>query len=221
DNKTAVISGILLDQKTEEPLKYAQIVSYKEGVSHSIDNKGHFFFYLGRNDSVKIVSMGYEPVVMTTRDFLATKGPDSIFMKPTNYELNEVTVRARDQSVHLNLPDNIGKDVDPEAEPDRSIPVPSIGMISSPVTLAYSAFSRKAGNQRRAKKQMQKQKERALWENILHSGLLETWVELEEKELEDFIVFCNKRIQVSKEDTYLSIEKKVKNLLNIYQAKKE
>ena len=88
-------------------------------------------------------------------------------------------------------------------------------------TLAYSAFSRKARNQRQAKKHIRKQKERALWENILTSGLLESWVEFERVKLENFIVFCNKRIQVSKEDTYLSIEKKVKDLLNIYQVKKE
>ena len=221
NNSRVVVSGVLFNQESQKPLKYAQLVSYKEAVSHTVDHEGHFFFYLGRNDSVKIVSMGYESVVMKAEDFLKTKGPDSIYLEPTSYELNEITVTARDRSIQLNLPDNIGKDVDPDAEPDRSIPDPSPGMIMSPATLAYSAFSRKARNQRRARRHMERQKERALWENILSSGLLDDWVNLKGEELENFIIFCNQRIKVSSEDTYLSLEKKVRDLLNIYQSKKE
>lgn len=221
ENKNFVISGSLFDEETGEPLNYAQLVSYKTGHSYTLDTDGHFFFYLTKDDSVKIVSMGYEPKVMKAEVFLKTKGPDSIYLKQTTHTLSEVTVRARDRSIHLNLPDNIGKQVDPDAEPDRSIPEPSIGLISSPATLAYSAFSRKAKNQRRLKKQIREQKERALWDNILQSDLLETWTDMNGKELEDFIIFCNKRIHVTRDDTFLSIQKKVMDLLNIYQSEKE
>lgn len=221
EKKTFVISGSVFDKETREPLNYAQLVSYKTGQSHTIDTDGHFFFYLNKDDSVKIVSMGYEPKVMKTEDFLKTKGRDSIYLQRTTHTLSEVTVRARDRSIHLNLPGKIGKDVDPGAEPDRFIPEPSIGLISSPATLAYSAFSRKAKRQRRLKEQIQKEKERALWDNILQSDLLEIWTDLNGQELENFIIFCNKRIHVTRADTHLSIQQKVIDLLNIYQSGKE
>ncbi len=219
--KTFLISGSVFDKETREPLNYAQMVSYKTGQSYTIDTDGHFFFYINKDDSVKIVSMKYEPKVMKAENFLQTKGPDSIYLKPASYPLDEVTVKARDGSIRLNLPDNIGEKVDPDAQPDRTVSGPSIGMIDNPATLAYSVFSRKAKRQRRLKKQIQKEKERALWNNILQSDLLETWTGLNEKELENFIIFCNKRIHVTRDDTYLSIQKKVMDLLNIYQSGKE
>ncbi|MBZ4676085.1 MAG: hypothetical protein JG782_704 [Anaerophaga sp.] len=215
------VTGIVCNKETRKPLNYAQLVSFNTLLSHTTDSDGNFAIYLGENDSVKIVSMGFEGVVWRTEDFLKTKGRDTIFMEPATYMLNEVTVNAHDRSINLNLPGNIGINVDPDADPDRSVPKPSVGMISSPLTLAHSAFSKKAKNQRNLKKAINKEKEMALWNNILASGLLKEWTELEGKELEDFTIFCNTKISVSKTDNVLTIYNKVTSLLNIYKNKKE
>ncbi|MDI3521494.1 MAG: hypothetical protein PWR04_1482 [Anaerophaga sp.] len=215
------VTGTVCNKETHKPLNYAQLVSFNTLLSHTTDADGNFAIYMGKNDSVKIVSMGFKGVIWKTEDFLKTEGPDTIFMEPATYMLNEVTINARNRSINLNLPDNIGKNVDPDAEPDRSIPKPSAGMIVSPLTLAYSTFSKKAKNQRNFKKNIDKEKERELWNNILSSGLLKEWTEMEGKELEDFIIFCNTKISVSKTDNVLTIYNKVKTLLNIYKNKKE
>lgn len=138
------IKGTVFNAETKKPLGYVQLVSYETQLSYSSDRDGNFLIYMSPTDSIKIVSMGFEGVVMKAKNYSETGERDSVFLKPATYLINEVTVRAEKREIKLNLPGNIGKDVDPDAEPDRSVPAPSVGMIMSPMSLAHSAFSNEA-----------------------------------------------------------------------------
>jgi hypothetical protein len=164
--------------------------------------------------------MGFEAVIMKATDFLKTEGPDTIYLEPATYLLNEVIINAHERTINLNLPGNIGKNVDPDAEPDRSLPKPSLGMIASPLSLAQSAFSRKAKNQRKLKKNIERQNERTLWNEVISSGLLEKWIEIEDDDREKFIIYCNQNIKVTKADNLASIQNKVLLLWDKYNAEK-
>jgi hypothetical protein len=215
------ISGTICQKKNRKPLQHARLVSYMEMITYTTDSEGKFQLYLHKNDSLKIVSMGYEAIVVKVKDFLSREGSDTIFLNPASYLLNEVTVRAKDQSINLHLPGNIGKNINPDAQPDRSIPSPSVGMILTPLTLAHSVFSRKAKNQRKLQETIKIDKKMSVWYNILSTDLLKEWTLFDEKELDDFIIFCNQHIIISHKDNVLTIHKKVMQILDIYRDKTE
>jgi len=215
------VSGIVINQKSGKPLGYVQLVSYETMLSYASASDGTFLLSLSNSDSIKIVSMGFEGVVKKVSEFLATQGRDTISLEPASYLLNEVTVNAEEKEINLNLPGNIGKNVDPDQEPSTSIPDPSVGMIFSPVTLAQSAFSKKAKNQRRLRKTIKKRKEKSLWFEVLSSGLIKNWIEIDEDELDDFIIFCNSQIKVTKKDNLVTLRGKVLHLRKQYRGENE
>lgn len=212
ENEKTKISGIIFNQETQTPLGYVQLVSYETMLSYASASDGTFLLSLPQSDSIKIVSMGFEGVVKKVGWFLETPGLDTIYLKPASYLLNEVTVNAHEIEINLNLPENIGKNVDPDQEPRASVPDPSVGMIFSPLTLAQSAFSKKAKNQRKMRKVIQKRQDKSLWHEVLSSGLINDWIEIEDKVIDDFIVFCNSKIKVSEKDNLVTLRGKVLNL---------
>ncbi|MGQ1890166.1 carboxypeptidase-like regulatory domain-containing protein [Thermophagus sp. OGC60D27] len=220
DNKQIRISGYVCNAENHKPLHYAQLVSFNTFLSYTTDTKGHFSIMLDKNDSLKIVSMGFEGVVLRAEYFLKNNDKDTIFLDPASYLLNEVTINAHEQSINLNLPGNFGVNVDPDAEPDRSVPDPSIGMIFNPLTLAHSAFGKKAKKQRKLRKHIDQQNKKARWFSILSSGILKEWTGLEGKELENFIIFCNTKNSINNSDDQLTIHRKVLNLLDMYNNSK-
>jgi hypothetical protein len=215
------IDGVIYNKESQQPLGYVQLVSYKSLLSYASGKDGSFLIYLDKSDSIKIVSMGFEAVTMKATDFLKTEGPDTIYLEPATYLLNEVTINAYERTINLNLPGDIGKNVDPDAEPDRSLPKPSLGMIFSPLSLAQSTFSREAKNHRKLRKNVKQQNERALWNEVISSGLLEDWIEIEDDEREKFIIYCNQNIKVTKADNLASIQSKILLLWDKYSAEKK
>jgi hypothetical protein len=221
ENEKAKISGIVFNQETQKPLGYVQLVSYETMLSYASASDGTFLLSLPKSDSIKIVSMGFEGVVKKVSQFLETPGPDTIYLEPATYLLNEVTVNAKESVINLNLPGNIGKNVDPAQEPRASIPDPSLGMIFSPLSLAQSTFSKKARNQRKMRKVIQKRQEKSLWHQVLSSGLIKDWIEIDDKDMDDFIVFCNSKITVTNNDNLITLRGKVLHLWKQYKNKKD
>jgi hypothetical protein len=210
------INGTVFNAETRKPLGFVQIVSYESMLSYSSDRDGNFLIYLSETDSIKIVSMGFEGIIMKVKDFLKASERDSVFLKPATYMIQEVTVRAEKREIRLNLPGNIGTNVDPDADPNRSIPAPSIGMILNPMSLAYSVFSKEAKSQRKLQKTIEHQREMSAWEEVISSGMLRDWIEIEEDQLEKFIIFCNQNIQTHADDNLLTLRTKVLKLWEDY-----
>jgi hypothetical protein len=219
ETQNIIASGTVYNKEDGKPLGYVQMVSYNTHLSYTSESDGGFRISLSKGDSIRIVSMGFEPKTIKAVEFLIRNKTDSVFLSPATYMLREVTVRAEEQKIHLNLPGNIGKNVDPDAEPDRSVPAPSIGMILSPVSLAHSIFSKEAKNQRRSQKIIEHLNEMSAWEEVISSGMLRDWIEIEEDQLENFIIYCNQNIKSSPDDNLLTLRNKVLNLWEDYNKK--
>ncbi len=54
------------------------------------------------------------------------------------------------------------------------------------------------------------------WEEVISSGVLRDWIEIEEEQLEKFIIFCNHNIKTSPEDNILTLRNKVLKLWTDY-----
>ncbi len=215
------ITGSVFNAETKKPLGFVQLVSFETFLSYASDKDGNFLIYLPPSDSIKIVSMGFEGVVMKVQDFLKTPGRDSIYLEPATYMLREVTINANEKEINLHLPGNFGINVDPDAEPDKSLPKPSIGMVMSPLTLAHSVLSKEARAQRRSQKNIQSHQKLSLWGEVLSSGMIKDWVDIEDQQLEDFIIFCNQHMKISETDNLLSLRNKVIHQWKTFNEKKQ
>lgn len=215
------ITGSVFNQETKKKLGFVQLVSFETFLSYGTDKNGNFLIYLPLSDSVKIVSMGFEGVVMKVRDFLKTPDRDSIYLKPATYMLREVTINANEKKINLHLPGNFGANVDPNAEPDKSVPKPSLNMIGSPLTLAHSVFSKEARAHRKRQKIIQNYKKLSLWEEVLSNGTIKDWVNIEDQQMEEFIIFCNQHMKISGTDNLLSLRNKVIQQWKTFNDKKE
>lgn len=217
--KNIIAEGTLYNKENGKPLGYVQMVSFNSHLSYTSNSDGQFRISLPKDDSVRIVSMGFEPRTLKAIEFLNSSVKDSIFLIPASYLLQEVTVRAEEREINLNLPGNIGKNVDPDAEPDKSIPKPSVGLVFSPLTLSQSVFSKEAKNQKKRQKIIEHQKEMSLWEEVISSGMLRDWIEIEDNELESFIIFCNQNLKPSHTDNLLTLRNKVLAMWKEYKKK--
>lgn len=221
EENTIIASGTLYNIENKKSLGYVQLVSFNSYLSYTSDSNGQFRISLPADDSIRIVSMGFEPRTMKATDFFYRQATDSIFLSPASYMLKEVVVRAEEREMRLNLPGNIGTNVDPDAEPDKSIPKPSVGMIMSPLTLAHSVFSKEGKSQRRSQKVLNNMNQKSAWEEVIASGMLNDWIEIEDQELDSFIIFCNQKMKISEKDNLLTIRNKVLRLWDEYKMTNE
>lgn len=217
--KNIIAKGTLYNKESGKPLGYVQMVSFNSLLSYTSNSDGQFRISLPQNDSIRIVSMGFEPRTMKAVEFLNSSLTDSIFLTPASYLLREVTVRAEEREINLNLPGNFGVNVDPDAEPDKSIPKPSVGLIMSPLTLSQSVFSKEARNQKKRQKIIEHQKEMSLWQEVISSGMLRDWIEIEDNEVDSFIIFCNQNLDASARDNLITLQNKVLALWKKFQNK--
>ncbi|PRZ01227.1 hypothetical protein [Marinilabilia salmonicolor] len=218
---TIIASGTLYNIENKKSLGYVQLVSFNSYLSYTSDSNGQFRISLPADDSIRIVSMGFEPRTMKATDFINRQATDSIFLSPASYLLKEIVVRAEEREMRLNLPGNFGINVDPDAEPDKSIPKPSVGMIMSPLTLAHSVFSKEGKSQRRSQKVLNSMNQKSAWEKVIASGMLNDWIEIKDQEMDSFIIFCNQRMKMSEKDNLLTIRNKVLRLWEEYKMTNE
>lgn len=88
-----VFSGILMEDETDRPVPYAYIASYTQHLMYSSDSSGRFFIYLPVHDSLKIVTLGFSPVVVKL-DSLELQNSDDVViqLKRSSYLLRNVDV---------------------------------------------------------------------------------------------------------------------------------
>ena len=96
--KTNEIKGVVLDNENDEPLPYVNIgVLNKESGTVS-DAYGEFTFDLKEeftNDTIRISSIGYEPIEILVKDLVLKTEPITIKMEEQISELNEVIINAK------------------------------------------------------------------------------------------------------------------------------
>ena len=115
-----VLKGQLVEKSTLEPISFATVlvVNRKKGVA--TDNEGKFEFPVQLNDSIKITSIGYEPVNFTITASLMETHPEGLFiqLEEGTYLLDSVVVTGFAKDFYLNRPERVPMDlgfVDPNA----------------------------------------------------------------------------------------------------------
>ncbi|MGW8122507.1 carboxypeptidase-like regulatory domain-containing protein [Roseivirga echinicomitans] len=108
-----ILKGQLVDKMTYQPVVYATVlvVNKKQGVAS--DSNGKFEFPVQLNDSIKITSIGYEPVTFTITASLMDTHPDGLFiqLEEGTYLLDSVIVTAFAKDFYLNRPERVPMDL--------------------------------------------------------------------------------------------------------------
>ncbi len=230
-----IVLGKVVDASTNEPIAHAQIASYELVALFVADSSGHFRLTLSADDSVRISSIGYHPKKFKVAE-QSTDSLSTIRLKPLSYFLEGVTIRGyrgildplifprhpdTASKIELNLPGWIGTKTNPIPPSQRELmPSPScLQAVVSPISFAYSKFSRHERTMRRLQQIKQGNISRSVWEEVLSANLIAQWSQLEGEQLEQFIMYCNAHISVSQYDSELTIQRKVYGLLEDFEGK--
>ncbi len=95
--------GEVVDNETLQPVMFATVlvINRNKGVATSED--GTFEFSVQLNDSIKITSIGYEPVSFLITEALMKNYPDGLFirLKAGTYLLDSVVVTDYSEDFYL------------------------------------------------------------------------------------------------------------------------
>ena len=101
-NKTSVssteFSGLILDEKTNEPLPYVNIGILNREIGTVSDIEGNFNLQLKKefvNDTIRISSIGYRPIEIIVNNIKQKNEPLLIKLEEQISELNEVIITAK------------------------------------------------------------------------------------------------------------------------------
>ena len=223
----------VINSESKGIIPNAIIAVYSEVALYSTGGDGHLRVYLPKNDSVRVVMMGY-----TSKTFrISEMTPDatgyvSLPIDPIAYTLREITVKPYKgildpsnfpkfedgNSIDLKLPDGIGSKISKLPPSERlEIEKPSpLALLVSPATYVYSQFSKEQKSIRQYRNvKAAEQKERHLQEFISPESIA-LISSFEGKELEKFIIYCNIHLKLSAQDNGASVIAQIQSLLEKY-----
>jgi hypothetical protein len=213
--------GQIIDKESGRPIPYARLASYGKAEIYSADITGEFNLKLAADDSVRIVVLGYEPVVVTVNKLLQSKGElYNVVLEKTSIPLKEVTIYNKSANEHLSkvMPGILMGYVNP-VPPDLRSEVggkPSVlAAVTNPLSFAYYHLGKK-------EKRRTKMRQLLLQESRYRQMSKELVAEisgLKGVELDEFFIYCNANIKVTPKDTGPSIRIKIIEAYTAYKNK--
>ncbi|MBU1013363.1 MAG: carboxypeptidase-like regulatory domain-containing protein [Bacteroidetes bacterium] len=208
-----IIQGIVKDQKSGQPISFANIYIPEKRMGTATNLYGEFKFELSPIDSMLISAIGYESRLIYLNDSVYNESIEiNIDLVPRIYDLTEVVIRPfptyeRFKHEILNYemtPEEINAKALQEAFrrnlamlSQNTKPIDYLddrGGISlgSPVTAIYKLFSRDAKNEKKYNKLLIADKIRLKVGERLNFEVVGKLTGLkDEKEVNDFIAYCN------------------------------
>jgi hypothetical protein len=219
------ISGTVVDSSSHAPVPYANIASYSQHQLFAANAKGHFYIQLPKHDSIKIVVMGYGIKVFRLDTLTETEAETFIFsisrisIMLKNIDINLKRGYLDDERMNtpegimdnLNLPADIipydkSKDIIPaSAKPVFKHEPPVAAFFFHPV----SYINYYAGNNEKEKRKMVKLIKQGKSRDIMNRKLIEELTGLSGDSLENFIMFCNRNIDLQPNEDEASVRRKV------------
>jgi hypothetical protein len=99
-----MVSGILIEEDNKQPVPFAYIASYTQHLMYSSDSAGRFYIQLPVHDSIKIVMLGFEPVIVKLDSVILPERADVVVpLKRTSFVLNNVDINL--QRSYFNVED--------------------------------------------------------------------------------------------------------------------
>ncbi|TAJ14664.1 hypothetical protein DMA11_04640 [Marinilabiliaceae bacterium JC017] len=234
------LKGRVINRDDNRGIPFAQIASYQLRMMFAADSLGYFIIKIPPNDSLKIISLGFESQVFKT-DNPSPANEDSLHIFPlklNSYLLGQVDVnfyrgyhehsnrynylnKKDENELHLHLPEDIKmgqeSDIPAPLRPTFSQPPNVLDAIFSPLSFVYYHGSKSE----KAKTKLLKIREKDAVRALMTRELIEEISGYKEKELDRFIVYCNTHIELSKSDDEYTIRIKVIDALNEYKKEKK
>ena len=219
------ISGSVVDSSSNKPIPYAKIAIYSNHLLFAADSVGHFALQLQEHDSIKIFVLGYgikvfklDSVYQSNEDLiLFPLSQSSIMLKNIDINLQRgfIDIDEKVTSLgimeNLNLPSDIipydkSKDIIPASyKPVFKSKPPVVAFLFHPVS--YVNYF--AGKQEKSKRKMVELILSQQTDSLMTREMIGEMTGLSDEYLDEFIIFCNKKIKINQNDDIYKIRKKI------------
>ena len=229
--------GRIIDGDTGEPVPNAVVALYRTMIMYSSDIDGIVRLRLQKNDSVRVVVLGFAGETFRINELQADSTGHSIMkIYRVSYQLKEVTVKGYrgllNPMIFPNFDDgkpklqtnfhyeNIGTKMSGLPPNEQFFPEnpPILAALISPATYLYARFSK----EQKSLRKLQEAKYHANIEERLKDYIspeaLAVISGYEGDELEKFIVYCNANLRLYQNDTGASVTAKIMSILEKFKA---
>lgn len=238
DPDSTAVWNICIRSEDNAIIPKATIASYSKITSFVVNEEGCIKLSLPVEDSIRVVSMGFEAktVVLNQADTYHT-GNIIVKLSHNFYQLKEVNIygyqgildpmifpKFEDDSpkIDLHLPSNFGSQISklpPNERPDVGN-MGVMGAIFSPASFIYSKFSKTENSKLSLQEARAEQKHYQFRDQIAGPDIIAMISGFEGKELNDFIVYCNKNLKISNADNIIMAINKIELLAKKYKEEK-
>lgn len=233
------VTGVIRAEASKAIIPHATIASYSRVVMFIANDEGRFTITVPRNDSLKFTALGFEPVTVRVIDaVLDSTGRLSVFLKQHSYAIKEVTVKGYNgifdplifqkhlpekELIQLHLPDNFGSRMSKLPPNERPLMgKPSIlSAVGSPVSAAYSLFSKREKSLRHLTKARTQEIQWDHREAVAGRDVIAAVSGYKDEMLEAFLIYCNLHLKILPADTGTSATRKIEALLKEYEKLKK
>ena len=233
ENNTIFWRGRVVNGDTGEPVPNAVVAVYSKNTLYSADIDGLVRLRLQKDDSVRVVVLGYIPETFHIEKLKPdSTGYATMKIYHASYQLKEVTVKGYrgfldphffpkfeddEPKVEMNLGD-IGSKMSDLPPNEQPIGEPSVLMaITSPMLYIYTRFSKEQKQIRELSRVKYREKNENKLNNYISSDAIATITGFEGDELQNFIVYCNEHLKFNHKDNGASITVKIEAILEKYQ----
>lgn len=224
--KGYTLRGQVADDETLQPVMFATVLVANRNKGVATNEQGAFEFPVQLRDSIKITSIGYEPVSFIITEALMNDYPDGLFirLKEGTYLLDSVVVTDYSKDFYLKRPERVAIDlgfVDPNS-PKTDWSKPQLGTaegggmaISGLLDLLDpKAIERKKLNVLLAARDKAERQKSAVGAKF-SKEFVKRVTRIDERVIDEFMEFCNfYDIEVLMASEYQLIQK----VLNRYDA---
>ena len=211
------IKGKVIDHENGKPVPYAQVASYSLVSVFAADSAGVFQIEVPVSDSLRVVALGYHPVLIKASDIT---GVITIRLERMTYMLKQVDVYRMTANENLSrvLPSDIKLGV------ENPIPVamrgdafnrrpPVIVAVINPLSFAQYHLSGKEKAKRKLRATIANEKRLSL----LQRDEVERLSGYSGPKLEEFWLFCIRTIRVELYDNQVTLELKILEARSKYE----
>ncbi|MGQ1945662.1 carboxypeptidase-like regulatory domain-containing protein [Geofilum sp. OHC36d9] len=233
------VTGVIRAESSKAIIPHATIASYSRVVMFIANDEGRFSITVPQNDSLKFTALGFEPVTVRVIDLKVDSTKNiAVFLRQHSYAIKEVTVKGyngifdplifqkhlpEEELIQLNLPGNFGSRMSklpPNERPLVGKPT-VLSAVASPVSAAYSLFSKREKSLRHLTKARTQEIQWDHREAVAGRDVIAAVSGYKDEMLEAFLIYCNIHLKISPADTGTSATRKIEALLEEYEKLKK
>lgn len=200
-----VISGYVKDVQTDSVLPLVNVFNPRTHKGTITDNSGFFRYYAFRGDTLILSSMGYEKSYIPVSDTAYHPITDTFYMHQDVFNIPEVNIYGLSRYEQLRYDiKHLGQVSKPVLNARKNLPeinhdvlsfysrrTDNFGLVASPITALYNAFSKEGREQRKLRELRQRDALKKAIEPHFNKEMVMNITGLPPAEAEEFMDFCN------------------------------